>query len=251
MNYASHSDPSDATIDSLRLEAVTACVGFDDLLDHSLSANHPHVDTFIVVTSHDDKATHAVARKHGAICVQTDLFHKNGRHFNKGAALNTGLARCQYRGWRLHLDEDIVLPDNFRRMLFNHTHLDRSCLYGMDRVDVIERESFHALRARLFAKPQAHEGCFIHPTHDAPISPRYVDSLRGYVPIGYFQLWHANADKSYPHSLGSAAHDDVMFAEQWAAQHRRLLPTGVCYHLCARKPALGENWDGKRRQPRF
>ena len=72
-----------------------------------------------------------------------------------------------------------------------------------------------------------------------------------YVPIGYFQLWHANADKSYPHSLGSAAHDDVMFAEQTAAQHRRLLPTGVCYHLCARQPKLGENRDGRRTQPRF
>ena len=96
MNYASLSPSSEETAaDSLRLEAVTARVHFVDLLDCALSANHPHVDTMIVVTSHDDKATHAVARKHGAICMQTDLFHKNGRHFNKGAALNAGLARCQ------------------------------------------------------------------------------------------------------------------------------------------------------------
>jgi len=251
MNYTTRPTPDETAADALRIEAVTACVGFDDLLDATLSANHPHVDTLIVVTSHDDKATHAVARKHGAICVQTDLFHKNGRRFNKGAALNAGLARCQYAGWRLHIDADIMLPDNFRRVLFNHTHLDRSCLYGMDRVDVVGRESFYALRMRLSSNPQARESCFIHPSHEAPISPRYMDNLRGYMPIGFFQLWHASADKTYPHSLGSAAHDDVMFAEQWAAQHRRLLPTGVCYHLCARKPSLGENWDGKRRQPRF
>jgi len=251
MTYNNHSVSEDPAIDSLRLEAVTACVGFDDILDFTLSANHPHVDTLIVVTSHDDRATHAVARKHGAICVQTDLFQKNGRRFNKGAALNAGLARCQYRGWRLHIDADIALPDNFRRVLFNHTHLDKSCLYGMDRIDVIGRDAWNALRARLAAKPQAHERCFIHPSHDAPLSPRYVDTLRGYVPIGYFQLWHASADKSYPHSLGSAAHDDVMFADRWAAQHRRLLPTRVCYHLCARQPKLGENWDGRRTQPRF
>ena len=59
--------------ESLRLEAVTVCVGFDDVLDVTLALNHPHVDTMIVVTSHDDRRTHRVARKHGAICVQTDI----------------------------------------------------------------------------------------------------------------------------------------------------------------------------------
>src|SRR5580693_7111178 len=76
--------------ESLRLEAVTVCVGFDDLLDLTLGLNHPHLDTLIVVTSHADRATQAVAKKHGAICVQTDLFGKNGRNFNKGAAINAG-----------------------------------------------------------------------------------------------------------------------------------------------------------------
>ena len=39
------------------MEAVTACVGFDDVLDVALGNNHPHLDTMIVVTSHDDRAT--------------------------------------------------------------------------------------------------------------------------------------------------------------------------------------------------
>ena len=47
------------------------------------------------------------------------------------------------------------------------------------------------------------------------------------------------------------AHDDVMFAEQWASEHRRHLPTVICQHLCARAPTLGENWEGRRRQPRL
>ena len=114
-------------LEALRLEAVTACVGFDDLLDVTLALNHPLVDTMIVVTSHDDTATQLVAKKHGAICVQTDLMRKNGRGFNKGAAINAALGRFQYFGWRLHLDADIMLPDNFRRVLFNHTQLDPHC----------------------------------------------------------------------------------------------------------------------------
>ncbi|HZJ14336.1 MAG TPA: hypothetical protein VFD27_04765, partial [Chthoniobacteraceae bacterium] len=69
--------------------------------------------------------------------------------------------------------------------------------------------------------------------------------------VGFFQLWHATCLKAYPWSLGTAAHDDVMFAAEWPCSHRRHLPTVLCYHLCARSPRLGENWDGNRRQPRF
>ena len=237
-----------ASPESLRLEAVTVCVGFDDLLDVTLALNHPHLDTMIVVTSHDDRRTQRVAHKHGAICVQTDLFKKNGRTFNKGAAINAGLSRFQYHGWRLHLDADIALPDNFRRVLFNHTHLDAACIYGADRCDVIGVAELRATRAE---EPQHSHSAFISPQHHRPLSPRYVDTLRGYVPIGFFQLWHAQSQKPYPWSLGTAAHDDVMFAEQWATEHRRHLPTVICHHLCAQTPKLGENWEGRRHQPRL
>ena len=236
--------------ESLRLEAVTVCVGFDDLLDLTLGLNHPHLDTLIVVTSHADRATQAVARKHGAICVQTDLFAKNGRRVNKGAAINAGVSRFQEHGWRLHLDADIALPDNFRRILFNHTVLDRDCIYGADRVDVIGGEGIAAIQSGLRA-PQHAQGFMVAPQPALPLSARYVDTLRGYVPIGFFQLWHCSTQKDYPWSLGTAAHDDVMFAEQWPAPYRRHLPTVICHHLCASAPSLGENWDGNRRQPRI
>jgi hypothetical protein len=236
--------------EALRLEAVTVCVGFDDLLDLTLELNHPHLDTLIVVTSHADRATQAVARKHGAICVETDLFGKNGRHFNKGAAINAGFARFQYHGWRLHLDADIALPDNFRRILFNHTVLDRDCIYGADRVDVVGAEALR--QAQGGGQPPQHlHGFMVAPVPSHPLSARYVDTLRGYVPIGFFQLWHCSTQKDYPWSLGTAAHDDVMFAEQWPAPYRRHLPTVICRHFCTASPALGENWDGARRQPRI
>ena len=89
--------------ESLRLEAVIACVGFDEILDHTLSINHPQLDTAIVVTTNTDKLTQEVCHKHGVICAQTDLFSKNGRKINKGAALNAGMSRFQYHGWRMVL----------------------------------------------------------------------------------------------------------------------------------------------------
>ena len=231
------------------LEAVTTCVGFDDVLDVTLGLNHGQVDQFIVVTSHEDRATQAVARKHSATLVVTDLFKKNGRNFNKGAAINAGFDHFQYFGWRLHLDVDIVLPDNFRRVLFNHSALDPACLYGADRMDVMGMGELAAVRNG--KTPQHAWGYGVNPVHSRSIGTRYVDNLRGYCPIGFFQLWNAKAHKSYPYSLGTAAHDDVMFAAQWPEAQRRIVPGVLCHHLVSSKPYCGQNWDGHRRQPRL
>jgi glycosyltransferase involved in cell wall biosynthesis len=249
-NLLKYGDPPPPCED-LRLECVVTCVGFDDFLDVCLGVNHSHVDTLIVVTDHNDKKTQQVAAKHGCICVQSDLFKKNGRNFNKGAAINAGFSRFQYHGWRMHLDADILLPDSFRRILFNHTDLDRSCIYGADRTDVHGMDELKKVRRKRHEQPQFAWGFFIESFFDRALSPRYMDPLRGYVPIGYFQLWHASAQKAYPYSLGTASHDDVQFAEQWSRIHRRLLPNLTVGHLVQQAPKLAENWDGHRRQPRL
>ena len=259
MNYAAPVAASLHATESLRLEGVTTSVGFDDVLDVTLGLNHPHLDTMIVVTSPEDRATQLVAKKHSAIRVTTDLFKKNGRPFNKGAAINAGFDLFQYHGWRLHLDVDIALPDNFRRVLFNHTHLDQACLYGAARRDVVGQAGLAAFLQGRLAVPQLafnsglsaeHGGALPVPGPSAS-SAQYVDSLRGYCPIGFFQLWHCSQQRPYPYSLGTACHDDVIFAQSWPLANRRLLPSVVCYHIVARLPYYGENWDGNRRQPRL
>lgn len=238
--------PPDVPCEDLRLEAVTVCVGFDDMLDVTLGLNHPHFDNFIVVTSHADKKTHAVCQKYGAMCVMTDLFNKNGRKFNKGAAINAGFGYYQYNGWRMHLDADIIVPDNFRRILFNHTPLNKNALFGADRVDVIGVDEVHSSR-----KMPQHRHRLLVDCGQRPMGARFVSTLHGYLPLGFFQLWHAQCHKPYPYSLGTAAHDDTMFAALWPAHYRIHLPQVVCQHLCSCKPVWGENWDGKRQHPRL
>jgi hypothetical protein len=233
------------TADTLRLEAVTVCVGFDDFLDVTLSLNMAQVDHMIVVTSHEDKRTHKCCNKHGATMVQTDLFKKNGRNFNKGAAIQQGFNYFHFMGWRIHLDADIALPDNFRRVLFNRTHLDRQCIYGADRMDIVGLKLLMKIRS----SPQHLYGS--HVRIDGPLGHRFIDPLNGYVPIGFFQMWHATSHRHYPHSLGSAAHDDTMFSSQWKEEHRRHLPTVVCQHILSAPSVQGENWDGRRKQPRL
>ncbi len=239
--------PPPTPCDELRLEAVTVSVGFDDLLDISLQLNHAHLDTMIVVTSHNDKKTQNVCAKHGAFCVPTDLISKNGRNFNKGAAINAGFGYFQYRGWRMHMDSDIALPDNFRRLLFNHTHLDKQAIYGCDRVDVIGTKEIDHLRLTGTVQQHQHR-CLMEAPVDRANGARFISTLHGYLPLGYFQLWHSSCQKGYPYSLGSAAHDDTMFSALWPHSHRHILPSGVVYHLCPQKPKWGENWDGRKSQ---
>jgi hypothetical protein len=236
--------------EQLRLEAVTVSVGFDDMLDVTLRENHAHFDNFIVVTAHDDKKTQSVARKYSATIVQTDLFKKNGRGFNKGAAINAGMDFFQFHGWRLHLDSDIVLPDNFRRLLFNHTHLETQCIYGCDRLNVIGRKNIDAL---LSNPHHQHHHKLLLGEHgvSGTMGHRLVCDLRGYLPLGFFQLWNARTQKPYPHSLGNAAHDDMMFSASWPLHCRRHLASVIVYHLCPRPPKVGENWDGNRKTPRL
>jgi hypothetical protein len=241
--------------ESLRLEAVVTSVGFDDMLDETLGHNMAHVDTMIVVTSHEDWRTQQVASKHGAIVVPTDLFKKNGRNFNKGAAINAGFNFFQYHGWRMHLDADIALPKNFRRTLFNHTHLERDCLYGVDRVDVVGRENIEALHTLQREHPQHRLKFLVDPTHDrklvGPIGGRLVGQLEGYTPLGFTQIFHCSRQKPYPYSLGDAAHDDTVFARLWPEAKRRLMPTVFVYHLLCSQSQWGENWDGHRRSERL
>lgn len=238
------------TADDLRLEAVTVSVGFDDMLDVTLQMNQPHLDTMIVVTAHDDLKTKRVCAKHGAFCVPTDLLSKNGREFNKGAAINAGFGYFQWQGWRMHIDADIVLPDNFRRVLFNHTHLDKQALYGADRINIVGKKEINKLRL-VGASQQYQHRCLMESQIERPSGARFVSTLHGYLPLGYFQLWHSRCQKGYPYSLGTASHDDTLFAALWPEAKRFNLPTALVYHLVARAPVWGENWDGNRRQPRL
>ncbi len=231
--------------DCLRLEAVTTCVGFDDFLDATLPLNMAQVDHMIVITTHEDRATHRVANKYGATLVLTDLFRKNGRRFNKGAAINAGMDYFQWYGWRLHLDCDIALPEHARRMLFNRTRLEQQCIYGCDRMDLVGLAELRRVRAT----PQNLYGGHIR--IEAPLGHRFVDTLNNYSPIGFFQLWHASCQRRYPYSLGTAAHDDTMFSATWKEEDRRHLPTVVVHHVLAAKTKHGENWDGNRKQPRL
>jgi hypothetical protein len=85
------------------------------------------------------------------------------------------------------------------------------------------------------------------------IGSRWVGT-DGYVPIGFFQLWHrlggveewrGTRVKTYPLSHGSACRTDVQFGLTFDRRNRVLLPELYVAHLESEQCKLGANWKGR------
>lgn len=182
-------------------------------------------------------------------CVKTTVMHDDGDKFNKGRCVNLGLGHLRGLDWILHIDADIVLPHRFRDLL-HRGKLKQDTLYGADRMNVYGFEHWHEHKPKLM--PSYTSGYFIQPPKEFPIGARIVHSELGYVPIGFFQLWHKSVHRRYPINQGNAEHTDVLFAAQWAREHRILLPEVLVSHLDSESgpTVMGANWSG-RKTPRF
>lgn len=239
----------------MRIEAVQVCVGYADFLAATLPENLPLVDDLVVVTTADDEETRAVCRRHSVHHVLSDDHRRDGP-FNKGRLIQRGLDQISGHGWTLHLDADIVLPRKFRRFL-DWAHLDERTIYGADRCNLAGWDEWQRLKQYAGAwDNHAHEcGHWFHPKFQ--VGSRWVSKLHGYVPIGFFQLFHGSEvvqggyhQKIYPYHHGDAARSDVQFALQWDRKHRQTVPEVVVLHLESETSGLGANWQG-RTTPRF
>lgn len=237
----------------MRIEAVTVCVDYADFLREVIPHNRIHFDRWLIVTSPRDEATRELCRKHNLECLVTEDFYKNGNPFNKGAAVERGLTMCRHDGWMLHIDGDVVLPADFRESL-DDADLDPTCLHGVDRFNVKGWDAWQALKRSGWLSRDYHCRSNAHP--DYSIGTRWCDTRFGYVPIGFFQLWHPSADqfrgtrtRRYPGHHQDAARADVQFALQWDRRRRVLIPEIVVAHLESGPVPLGVNWKGRKSAP--
>jgi hypothetical protein len=235
----------------LKIECVVTCVNHSDFLAHTLPLNLRHFDKIVVCTSPHDKATQKVCDYYGVQVWLTDAFQSQWEGiFCKGAGINQGLARLDKDAWVLLLDADIVLPPNFRKVL-EAADLDTSMIYGADRAEFKSFEDWE----KFYAAPEPcvqGAGFFIHITHTGQQLGTRVSFPHegGYVPIGFFQLWHADSgDMKYPEGHTDAGREDSHFPIQWPRKKRALIPEIVVYHLESESAPMAVNWRGRVTKP--
>jgi hypothetical protein len=232
----------------MKIEAVTICVGYADFLAETAKFNAGQLDRWVIVTTEDDEQTREVCRIHDLETLLTGDHQRGSGKFNKGRMIDRGLQHLSQGQWRLHLDADVVLPGQFRRML-EGAHLHERKIYGCDRLMVTGWEQWQRLLRSGWLN---HTHCSVNIPEGIKIGTRWSLASSGYVPIGFFQLWHGQADewrgrrhRTYPISHGDACRSDVQHAMQWDRRDRELLPEVIVVHLDSERSRLGANWNGR------
>ena len=236
----------------LKIEAVTVCVDCADFLTAVIPYNISMFHRWIIVTRDRDTETRELCRKHGLECITTEEGHKTG-DFNKGRMISKALHNTSYDSWRLHIDSDIALPCNFLKSL-KMAQLQENKIYGCDRVMIKSYEAWKKFEASGYL-----DGRSFKDSHTSvfpggiEIGARWTGVHVGYVPIGFFQLWHASQDewrgvkhRTYPDSHNTAARADVQFGCLWDRAHRELLPELIVAHLESEPCKVGTNWNGRK-----
>jgi hypothetical protein len=230
------------------IECVITCVNYGDFLSASLPFNRHVFDHLVVVTTPEDAQTQHICRHYDVHCLVTDAFGAGGDQFNKGRAINAGLAQLKRTGWLVHMDADIVLPPKARELLLG-VPLDPLTIYGIDRVNC--KSYFQWSRFLRLPSVQHELDVFVH-SGPFKVGTRIAKSeYQGFIPVGFFQLWHGPSypDRRYPEYHADAARGDMLFAVQWPRLKRQLLPELFAIHLESERVAMGANWKGRITRP--
>lgn len=237
------------------LEAVTVCVNYADFLKVIVPFNQPLFERWVIVTEPSDEHTREVCRKFNLHCVLSEDGRRNGSTFNKGRMVERGFQHLSKEGHRLHLDSDIVLPSGFRHAL-ERADLQDDTIYGVDRLMIQSYEDWLELKHSGYLQDQFDYHCRIHVPRKWQIGARWANTEVGYVPIGFFQLWHSSQDdwrgvriKPYPTQHGNATRSDVQHGLQWDRHKRSLIPEFLAIHLESEPSEMGKNWKGRLSKP--
>lgn len=246
------------------IEAVTVCHGYADFLAATAPWNAGLFSRWIIVTTPDDEKTRWVCNKYNLEVLLSDDGNRHVRHnggykgatgFNKGRMIERALQLTSNQGWRLHIDADVALPHKFRQIL-DVAEIDESVIYGCDRVNLHSYEEWQKLVAAGYlqggqwsyhCQKQFPKGI----KHD--VGDRWVHPNMGYVPCGFFQLFHSSEDewrgirvKPYPTNHSSAARTDIQFGLRWDRHKRAILPELIAVHLESERIGKGVNWNGRQ-----
>ena len=232
------------------IEAITVCHNYSDFLEEVAPHNRPLIDRWVVITDPADDRTRSACRKFSIDCV-TSEDHKRDGAFNKGRMIDRALAHVEGSGWLLHIDADIALPADFHQVL-NDAHLDESCVYGCDRLNVVGYDAWKRVEGNGLL---CRNNCWMVETDrpDCRLGARVANVGTGYAPIGFWTLWNGRESnwrsfvaKRYATFHGTAARTDCMFSLNWDRRKRVLIPELLVWHLESEPSEMGKNWKGRQ-----
>jgi len=201
----------------MKINALTVCVNYADLLAMSIDRWAGSLASLTIVTDMADTATADLAKHAGAGLFRTDVFYERGAKFNKGAALEAARQAMPWSEWILFFDADIVPEREWSAKV-------DSCM--------CQPGSLYSARRRECIDPADRDRT------DLPMI------LGDGVGVGYFQLFHSTdehaqdvplLDTTFTH----AGVYDSLFMHRWHGSQRHLLPI-VLTHLGPR-----DNWFGR------
>lgn len=235
------------------VEAVTVCIGYGDFLKETAKYNYPLFERWVIVTSPDDEETREVCRKYNLYCLQSEDHKRWNSTFAKGRANERGLQHLSKDCWRIVIDGDIVLPSSFRHLL-EAADLEQDKIFGIDRALVRNWNQWQDIQKSgwLYTGHADYKSRVNFPK-GFEMGTRWVNPEIGYVPIGFFQMWHSSQDlwrgtrtKPYPSHHNDACRTDVQHALQWDRAKRALIPEVIGLHLESEPAPLGQNWNGRK-----
>jgi hypothetical protein len=213
------------------LRGITCSVGYGPLLALTLPRNMRHLAECLVVTSPEDDETHeVVSSTPGTRLHVTDAFTRHGARFNKGLSIEECFDVMGRHGWILIHDADILFPPAM--------HLDD-----------LNPDRLYGCRRRILEYPDR-----FNPGLDWRTCPYNMD---GNAPIGYFQLFHADApalagkrpwyDVSFTHAGGG----DAAFMNHWPPSHRTVLALDVLHLGPTDRHWFGTSQEARDMMARF
>jgi hypothetical protein len=123
-----------------KIEAITICVNYAHDFVFCVERNKKHFHRWLVVTTSTDLDTIELCKKHSLEVVIFDGFTNADGPFQKSKGINEALRKINFDNAKnsdliLHIDADIVLPENFTEKI-NSSPINYQTLYGIDRAYV-------------------------------------------------------------------------------------------------------------------
>jgi hypothetical protein len=194
------------------VEGILVCINFDDFLKETLRRNRKFFDRLVICTSPEDIVTQDLAKKYDCDLVLSERYKENDEPFNKGKIINDGFDALIKKDMIMHLDADIVLCDDFRKILNKYL-----CKHG--------RHGIIGCQRYMVGNKKEWDDYIETGEHNWKI-----DKKRHYpnAPPGFVQIWNKKEHRKYPENHSTAHGSDTIFAQGFYP--RNYLPCTV-FHL--------------------